>query len=441
MKKGLSDTEPDSSISLHRDGLHRAEEDKDIRIAELEKKVARLQQDLQASRQAANRASEDLQAVNEELLVSNEELLRTNQKIYSINSAFEQVLEGTMAGYWDWMIQDNTEYLSSTFKSMFGYADHEMENTPDAWQKIIHPDDLPAVVECFENHVSSKGEVPYDNTVRYYHKDGSIVWVFCRGKVIEWAADGKPIRMVGSHVNVTELINAKGELEKVNEELKEFAYVASHDLKTPLRHIRQLTDWIIEDDAENLSESTFKRLKQLKARSKRLEDLLKDMDTFAKVGAADQEIALVSIAEVVADVLGDMNPPEAFSIRVNCVACTLKTSPFMLRIVLQNLISNAIKHHDREDGTVSIRCQTNPEDVEIQVIDDGPGIPEEQREYIFGLFKRLKSKDEVEGSGMGLAIVRKFVEHSRGRINVASTVGEGSTFTVTLPLSVDSYNR
>ena len=115
-----------------------------------------------------------------------------------------EIFENILAGYWDWSIQENTEYLSPRFKSLFGYKDHEMENSPEAWQKIIHPDDLPGVLEVFEKHVQSKGNFPYINEVRYYHKDGSIVWVLCKGEVIEWDEDGKPLRMVGCHVDITQ---------------------------------------------------------------------------------------------------------------------------------------------------------------------------------------------------------------------------------------------
>jgi len=113
------------------------------------------------------------------------------------------IFENILAGYWDWNIQENTEYLSPRFKSMFGYKDHEMENAPEAWQKIIHPEDLHGVFEVFEKHVQTKGEFPYVNEVRYFHKDGSIVWVLCKGEVIEWDENGNPVRMVGCHVDIT----------------------------------------------------------------------------------------------------------------------------------------------------------------------------------------------------------------------------------------------
>ncbi|MCC5826425.1 PAS domain-containing protein, partial [Alkalimonas sp.] len=128
---------------------------------------------------------------------------QAEQQLQEQKWLFEQILEQTMAGYWDWYIQENTEYLSPSFKLMFGYSDDEMENSPEAWQKIIFPDDLSKVLVSFEQHIASRGEVPFDNVVRYHHKNGTVVWVRCVGKVIEWSADNQPIRMVGSHMDLT----------------------------------------------------------------------------------------------------------------------------------------------------------------------------------------------------------------------------------------------
>ncbi|UZR98030.1 PAS domain-containing hybrid sensor histidine kinase/response regulator [Chondrinema litorale] len=117
----------------------------------------------------------------------------------------ESIIEQSMAGYWDWHIPENYEYLSIEFKKMFGYEDHELENSPETWQKLIHPDDLDKVMKNFEDHIASKGAIPYHNEVRYFHKDGSIVWVICNGKVVEWNDEGNPLRMIGCHIDITEL--------------------------------------------------------------------------------------------------------------------------------------------------------------------------------------------------------------------------------------------
>lgn len=160
------------------------------------------------------RRGKDLANVYESRVAQLEEELRQTKAILKETQyIFETVLEGTMAGYWDWDISANTEYYSPSFRAMFGYEEHEFPNIPDSWQKIIHPEDLPGVLALFNEHVKSRGKVPFDNEVRYIHKDGHIVWVFCRGKVIEWSEDGEPLRMVGSHVDITPL-KAQDELER-----------------------------------------------------------------------------------------------------------------------------------------------------------------------------------------------------------------------------------
>lgn len=116
----------------------------------------------------------------------------------------ESILDVILAGYWDWDMTTNYEYLSPGFKRMFGYEDSELPNLPETWMNLIFPEDLPAVLACFDLHVQSRGEIPYYNEVRYRHKDGSTVWVICSGKVIEWDAEGKPLRAIGCHIDITQ---------------------------------------------------------------------------------------------------------------------------------------------------------------------------------------------------------------------------------------------
>jgi|GEM_PF-1603817 len=134
----------------------------------------------------------------------------------------ENVLEVILAGYWDWDIANNYEYLSPGLKKMFGYSDDELPNHPESWQKLIFQDDLPAVLDCFERHVQSHGAVPFYNEVRYRHKDGSTVWVMCSGQVIEWDAAGKPLRMIGCHMNITRQKQTELQLQRSKEELERF---------------------------------------------------------------------------------------------------------------------------------------------------------------------------------------------------------------------------
>ncbi|MFO7658381.1 MAG: PAS domain S-box protein [Bacteroidales bacterium] len=154
------------------------------RIKELENQIAQLQ-----AERGSNHSSPADNVTGE----------RTIQDIQLL----QVILEDILAGYWDWDIINNTEYLSPAFKKMFGYEDHELPNVPETWQKLIFPEDLPSVFETFNNHVQSKGKTPYYNEIRYRHKNGSTIWVICTGRVIEWLPDGQPKRMVGLHIDIT----------------------------------------------------------------------------------------------------------------------------------------------------------------------------------------------------------------------------------------------
>jgi len=157
------------------------------------------------------------------LRAGNAALLESKEAVRKSEENFKDIFESTLSGYWDWNLVDNTEYLSPTFKSMFGYQDHEMESSPEAWQRIIFPEDLPGVLEVFDRHVKSRGREPFSNEVRYRHKDGTTVWVICAGRVVEWSTDGKPLRMIGCHVDITERKQAEDSLRESELHLRTLA--------------------------------------------------------------------------------------------------------------------------------------------------------------------------------------------------------------------------
>ena len=163
------------------------------------------------------------------------------------------ILEQSLAGYWDWQIKDGTEYLSPTFKRMFGYEDHELPNNPETWQSLIFPDDLAGVHEVFRQHVESRGKVPYYNEVRYRHKNGSTVWVICTGQIIEWDEQGQPVRMIGCHVDITHRKRAE---ERLLTQVARGNLLLGLYEKAPALSEKQLYDYVLEK-AVHLTESTI----------------------------------------------------------------------------------------------------------------------------------------------------------------------------------------
>ncbi|MEM9445529.1 MAG: PAS domain S-box protein [Verrucomicrobiota bacterium] len=355
---------------------------------------------------------------------------RAEKKYLSKNAAFEAVLEGTLAGYWDWFIQDDQEYLSPAFKRMFGYEDHEMENHPSSWQKIIYPDDLPGVFELFDQHVTSKGEVPFHNEVRYFHKDGSIVWVFCRGKVIEWDREGRPVRMVGSHIDITPLKEIQVKLLESNKELEQFAYIASHDLQEPLRSIKNFSELLAVEYGDKLEGEAVTYLEFLTRASNRMSHLIQALLDYSRLGKnlrLEEIDCNMLVDEVSEDMSATIESQKAMIQIYDLPKVTGDRS--MLRLLFQNLLSNAIKFRQNDHGViVSISSTSDQTHWIFSVKDNGIGISSESQEKIFQIFKRLHSQSKYEGSGIGLAHCRKITEFHGGRIWVDSELGRGSNF-------------
>ncbi len=236
-----------------------------------------------------------------------------------------------------------------------------------------------------------------------------------------------------------ELERSNSELERSNLELDRFAYVASHDLKSPLRAIDNLANWIAQDVAQQLPPQSQIHLAKLRSRVKRLENLLDDLLLYSRAGRRRYRAETVNTTEVTAGVVEMLNLPSGFSVVIEGSLPSLRSELPPLETVLRNLIGNAAKHHHNPStGVVTIAAQDRDAFVEFRVNDNGPGIDPQYHERIFGVFQTLKSRDEVEGSGMGLAIVKKTVESAGGQVWLESSPGDGAIFYFTWPKSAQS---
>ncbi len=224
------------------------------------------------------------------------------------------------------------------------------------------------------------------------------------------------------------------ELERSNRELDQFAYVASHDLKAPLRGIAQLATWISEDVGDQLPARTHEHLRKLHGRIQRMSMLLDDLLSYSRVGRQQHAPERIPLVPFIHDIVETLSPPADFVVKVASALDVLYAERVPLEIALRNLIGNAIKHHNRTNGVIQVRIQPLSERIQFVVQDDGPGIDAKFHERIFELFQTLQPRDRVEGSGMGLAIVKKVIESRGGEIIVESTPGQGSTFSFTWPL-------
>jgi signal transduction histidine kinase len=216
--------------------------------------------------------------------------------------------------------------------------------------------------------------------------------------------------------------------------LDQFAYVASHDLKAPLRAITFLASWISEDAAEQLPPASKTHLDKLHGRIKRMDALLDDLLAYSRAGRQRHPPEWVDTADLVQKITQLLVLPPGFAIEATPPLPLLYTERAPLETVLRNLCDNAIKHHDHPaDGRVEVSARMIPQWIEFTVQDNGPGIDPLHHERVFQMFQTLKPRDEVEGSGMGLAIIKKTVESQGGAITLESTPGHGATFRFTWP--------
>lgn len=209
------------------------------------------------------------------------------------------------------------------------------------------------------------------------------------------------------------------ELERSNRDLDDFAYVASHDLKSPLRDIHNLASWIEEDLGSSLAEATARHVRVLRERILRMERLLDDLLAYSRAGRAAPTPELVPLEAAVTEAVGFLQP-KRHEVVVDASVAEVNATPVGFALVLRNLIANAIKHHDRGSGRIVVEARPAEGGVDVVVRDDGPGIAPEYHERVFRLFQTLRPRDEVDASGMGLAIVKRVVESHSGSVTIES---------------------
>ena len=230
----------------------------------------------------------------------------------------------------------------------------------------------------------------------------------------------------------------QNELERSNNDLDSFAYVASHDLKAPLRGIRNLAEWISEDVEKISSDDTRENLCLLRNRVDRLDGLLDSLLAYSRVGRKLGQAEIIESGKLVKEISDYLAKP-GFSITCAEDMPVITSPKAPLELVLRNLINNALKHHDRIEGKVSISAKELGGKIEFRVQDDGAGIAPDFHEKIFHMFQTLKPRDQTEGSGMGLAIVRKSIEGFGGSIHVESNPPErGTAFIFTWPRNAEA---
>ncbi len=220
-------------------------------------------------------------------------------------------------------------------------------------------------------------------------------------------------------------------LRQRNQELDQFAYIVSHDLKAPLRAIGNISSWIVEDLGDKVEPETQNHIHMLRSRLQHMQNLIDSLLNYSRVGRTHIALENISVADLLSEIINTLGVSSEFNIVIDPKMPTLRGRKILLQQVFANLISNAIKHHHRCDGKIEISVRDSETFYEFSVTDDGPGIAPEDRERIFAIFQTLESKHKTDSTGIGLAIVKKIIETEGGKIKLESQLNQGTTFSFT----------
>lgn len=365
------------------------------------------------------------------------EMIKIREQLKDLTYTNEAFISSGGDGYWDWDLETNYEYMTPRFWEILGYDHSKMEHHPKEWQRLIFEDDLKIALDNFAKHEQTKGEHPFEQEVRFKHADGSTVFVLCRGKIVEWGDDGKGKRMIGTHTDITPLKQTQEKLEQMNEELYEFAYRTSHDLRAPIASSIGLINFA-KSALKDSPEKTEVALNHMNEMMEKLDKLIADIMSIVKSDYEIMKCTWIDLEALIDDILfiTCMNPDQRIEIQKDINIKNVKSHKIKLHSILENLITNAIKYHDpdRKDPFIKISTKAVGNYIEISVRDNGLGIPQKYQEKLFGMFNRFHD-DRSHGSGLGLYMVKKMTRQINGDI-IFNSFDTGSEFIVKIPKEV-----
>jgi PAS domain S-box-containing protein len=333
-------------------------------------------------------------------------------------------------GYIFWYNQRWFDYTGTTLEEMAGWG----------WQKVHHADHVQQVVakisKCFQS-----GEV-WEDTFPLRGRDGNYRWFLSRAVPIH-DPKGKVLRWFGTNTDITErkdseehLVKTVAELKRSNDELQQFAYVASHDLQEPLRMVASYTQLLAQRYKGRLDSDADAFIAYAVDGSNRMQGLIRDLLAYSRSGTNGKALREIASGDSLEEALTNLRATieQSGAVVTHDSLPTITTDDRQLAQVFQNLVGNAIKYRGAEVPQVHVSAEKNSSKEWIfSVRDNGLGIDPQYFERIFVIFQRLHGREEFEGTGIGLAICKKIVEQLGGRIWVESQLEKGSTFYFALP--------
>lgn len=366
---------------------------------------------------------EYLQDENERLA---ERLSETNNEMLELRERLRMVGSSAKVGIWEYDFRQDTLWVSDELAAMYGFTPEEL-----TWEKFVsclHPDDIVAELER-PTPSFPFGEVN-EFIFRFRHADGDFRTI--RSRSATYGVGDTPHRKMGAHIDMSSdtLLHLNSKLAEANERISQFSRIASHDLRSPLRAINSLVFLALHDPDSTLSPDAREHLERVVNRIGHMDRLVCELLDYSTAELDEVAATEVDVDRVLGNIVELVDGGD-LTIDVDSTVGPVVTTASPLTICVRNLIDNACKHHDRADGTVRVTARLDGDWLEIAVSDDGPGIPVAHQDKIFEPFYSTNSEN---GTGLGLAHVKRVVDHYDGHLDLQSTPGEGTTFTVRWPI-------
>jgi len=358
----------------------------------------------------------------EDKLAENEERLRL-------------ALVAANQGMYDLNVQTGEAFVSPEYALMLGYDPAGFQVSKDLWLERLHPDDQARTAEVYNSYIS--GERPeYRVEFRHRTRSGDWKWILSLGRIVKRDASGRPLRMLGTHTDITERKLVEDELSRKNAEIEQFIYTVSHDLRSPLVTVKTFLGYLGQDISTGDSNRIDKDMGFIHSAADRMEALLNELLDMSRLGRSTLPNDLVTYREMLVEALdavaGQISTGRV-DLRVNDADLAMCGDRRRLLQIWQNLLDNALKYMgDQPEPRIEIGVDQQEGETVFYVSDNGIGIAPEYQKKVFGIFEKLDRHSA--GVGMGLTMVRRIVEMYGGHIQVESEGdGTGSCFRFTLP--------
>lgn len=363
---------------------------------------------------------------------------KSEESLRESEQRLQLMMEGARLGTWDWDIQTNHIQYNKRWAEMIGYTLEEVQNSKNHWNQRVHPEDLIANVKEVQAHLDGKTDF-YESVFRVKHKDGSWVFVVDRGKIVEWDEQGKPLRMIGTHLDITKEKLAEQKAIETSQSKSSFMANMSHEIRTPIHGVIGMADLLSETklDAQQRDYVTA-----IKDSSDGLLVIVNDILDFSKIEVGKLEISpenfnLHDCIKSVAALFSEKILKKGLRFELSIDPSTplfIHADKNRLRQVLSNLLNNAVKFTER--GAISLMVKPyfvstlNEPKILFSVTDTGIGI---RPVNIAKIFDRFTQEDnsisrKYGGTGLGLAISKSLINLMQGDLEVSSEVGMGSVF-------------